>query len=281
MNAHAMPTTDAYASLRREYAACPLCRGAKLQNGGSANVQRHPNWHDALPPTIEWMRCDDCRHVFTRHAWTDAGLAEVFRKALSTQVAGGDPDQKRQVWKPVAQAVMDLFGGYGAVQARPAPPEWLDVGFGDGALIMTAAEFGFEAVGLDARAEPVQALAKLGYKVEQQHFMKLSPERKYDVISMCDLLEHLEHPPEALAHAASILNPGGVLLVSLPNMDSSSWKLMDIASANPYWSEIEHHHNFTRASLTRLMAAHGFRAERFDIPFRYKAQMEIYARKVG
>ncbi len=102
-----------------------------------------------------------------------------------------------------------------------------------------------------------------------------------DVISMCDVLEHMPYPREALAQAHSLLRPGGLLLISLPNLESSSWRLMDQASANPYWAEIEHHHNFGRSRLSALLREHGFSVAMFDIPYRYKAQMELYARRDG
>ncbi len=39
---------------------------------------------------------------------------------------------------------------------------WLDVGCGNGSLVTTAAEFGFNALGIDSRQEPVSVLTELG-----------------------------------------------------------------------------------------------------------------------
>jgi protein O-GlcNAc transferase len=270
---------DRFATIRTAYGACPLCDSTRLRHVGAASTTGYVNWHDRLPPTLDWMRCDDCTHVFTQYHWTEAGLAEVFHKAHAGQVAGGDPDHKRQVWKPVVRNALDLLGGYGAVMTPGAQPTWLDVGCGDGALVMTAAEFGFAALGLDARQEPVAALQRLGYAAAQSEFLAARSETPVTVVSMFDVLEHMVFPRKALAHAHDLLAPGGLLVISLPNMDSSSWRLMDQSGANPYWMEIEHHHNFTRASLTAQLVANGFEVALFDIPGRYKAQMELYARK--
>ena len=272
-------TPDAYAALREEYTACPVCTGTNRRALGAANTTGYLNWHDKLPPTLEWMACEDCGHVHTRHYWTAEGLAQVFAKSHAGQVAGGDPDQKRQIWKAVPQNAMKLLGGYHAVMSG-VEPTWLDVGCGDGALVMTASEFGFAALGIDARTEPVEALQALGYAAGRSDFMAARFENPVNVISMFDVLEHMPFPRDALDHAHATLADNGLLIISLPNMDSSSWRLMDQASGNPYWMEIEHHHNFTRASLAKLLAAHGFRVEMFDIPLRYKAQMELYARKI-
>ncbi len=273
---------DPFAALRRPYACCPACDGGRMTLLGVAPAKAYVNWHERLPPTLDWMRCDDCAHVFTRHWWTPEGLAEVFRRSHAGQVAGGDPDQKRHIWKPTVLAAIDLMGGYrSAIGSRAGmPPAWLDVGCGDGALMMTASEFGFDALGLDARREAVEALIRAGYRAQQGDFMAVNADGQVDVLSMCDVLEHIPHPREALAQAKRLMKPGGILVISLPNMDSSSWRLMDQAGSNPYWIEIEHHHNFTRASLVRLVEQAGFTVERFDLTFRYKAQMEIMARAV-
>ena len=50
------------------------------------------------------------------------------------------------------------------------------------------------------------------------------------------------------------------------------------ANSNPYWREIEHHHNFSRQRLMALLDECGFDVVDFAIPLRYKAQMELYAR---
>lgn len=147
----------------------------------------------------------------------------------------------------------------------------------DDVLVMTASDFGFSAIGLDARAETVSRIQSLGFKAQQGDFMQIKFEGRIDVLSMMDVLEHMPFPGQALAKAAQVLRPGSVLVISLPDMSCSSWRMMDAEKANPYWMEIEHHHNFTRERLVALLREHGFGVAGFAIPNRYKAQMEVYA----
>lgn len=142
---------------------------------------------------------------------------------------------------------------------------------------MTAADFGFSAIGLDARAETVARIQQLGFNAQQADFMKVAFDGRPDVLSMMDVLEHMPYPREALLKAASVLRPGGVIVISLPDLTCSSWRIMDAIKANPYWMEIEHHHNFSRQRLTSLLQDCGFELASVAIPNRYKAQMEIYA----
>jgi hypothetical protein len=54
---------------------------------------------------------------------------------------------------------------------------------------------------------------------------------------------------------------------------------MNISNKNPYWSEMEHFHNFGRSRLYSLLEEFGFRPERYSVSERYKACMEVIAVK--
>ena len=58
--------------------------------------------------------------------------------------------------------------------------------------------------------------------------------RRRQVISMCDVLEHLPWPRPALRKAHTLLAAGGLLFLSMPNRDSLPWRLMDQAGTNVY-----------------------------------------------
>jgi len=265
-------------ALQAAYPACPLCAGASVTLG-YADCTPHGLWHEPLPPSIEWMRCPSCGHVHNRHYWTEAGLAEVFRNANAGQLAdaSGNHDSKRAVWMPVVDRVVGLLGGHRAVAGQENRPVWVDVGCGDGALVMTAGDCGFAAVGLDARPESVSRIRELGFNAMQHDFMTLNFEVVVDVLSMMDVLEHIPYPREALRKAAQVLRPGGLIVLSMPDLMCSSWKIMDAAKLNPYWLEIEHYHNFSRDRIVALLDEAGFEVVDFAIPGRYKAQMELYA----
>jgi hypothetical protein len=60
-------------------------------------------------------------------------------------------------------------------------------------------------------------------------------------------------------------------------MDSIVWRALDAAGTNPYWGEIEHYHNFTRARLNALLEDCGFASLDYNISERYRSCMEIVA----
>jgi predicted O-linked N-acetylglucosamine transferase (SPINDLY family) len=264
--------------LRLPVSACPLC-GVPGEDIGSADCRAHPLWHPPLPERLAWQRCPACGHVFTAHVWSPAGLAEVFRHANPGQIVDqvAQHDLRRALWAPVVERVTRLLGGYPRLFSAGGAPAWCDVGCGDGALLMTAADYGYAAEGMDARPETAARLGELGYRVPSCDFCSGHPACTPQVLSLMDVLEHLPDPRAALLHARQLLAPGGILVLSLPDAASSTWQLLERGACNPYWMEIEHYHNFSRPRLIALLRECGFTLLDFAIPQRYKAQMELYA----
>ena len=49
--------------------------------------------------------------------------------------------------------------------------------------------------------------------------------------------------------------------------------------ANPYWGELEHFHNFSRAGMIGLLEKRGFVLVHYTVSDRYRSGMDIVARK--
>jgi SAM-dependent methyltransferase len=92
-----------------------------------------------------------------------------------------------------------------------APPgRVLDVGAGDGSLLDALHARGREALGLE-RASGRE-------DVREAEITDLEDE--WSAVIFWHSLEHLLAPAAAIAHAAAVLTPGGVLLVAVPNTAS-------------------------------------------------------------
>jgi 2-polyprenyl-3-methyl-5-hydroxy-6-metoxy-1,4-benzoquinol methylase len=146
-------------------------------------------------------------------------------------------------------------------------------------LLFTAQEYGFTPVGVDLRRENAQRMADFGVRTYSEDISTLSLDFQCAVVSMADVLEHLPFPRTGLKSANRLLRDGGVLFVSMPNMESTVWRALDDNKANPYWAELEHYHNFSRSRLYELLRECGFEPLRYGISERYRACMEIVARK--
>jgi len=129
----------------------------------------------------------------------------------------------------------------------PAPGgRWLDIGFGNGALMTTAAEFGFHPVGLDLRENGVLLMRKFGYEAHAAPFEDYRPSELFDVISMADVLRHMAFPKrrcdtlELAARSGSCSSPCPMRIPFSEILNETASILI---------GRIEHYHNFGRRRL--------------------------------
>ena len=157
---------------------------------------------------------------------------------------------------------------------------WLDVGFGNGSLLFTAQEFGFEPIGVDLRKDGVNALKSLGIEAYCDYVENIEFEKSISVVSMMDVLEHIPYPKEVLLAMHSKMDKDGCLLISCPNSESWVWKFLTRQNINPYFNSIEHYHNFSRTRLVSLLSECGFNVIKYGVSERYRCGMEFVAKKI-
>jgi SAM-dependent methyltransferase len=252
------------------FACCPLCERKDFRVLRTADCSKHPLYQPAIAPAMTWMRCDACGHVFTDGYFSPATEALLFGKTNKDQEPGWDMDDQRTL----SSFIVDRLVQCGASQGA-----WLDVGFGNGSLLFTAQEWGFEAVGVDLRRSSVEALARFGIEAHCVDITDWAQPARFGVVSMADVLEHMPFPKRALAAGKRLLKPGGLLFLSMPNYDCTLWRKLDSDGTCPYWAEIEHFHNFSRGRLYDLLNEAGFEPLRYHISLRYQVGMEVIARR--
>jgi 2-polyprenyl-3-methyl-5-hydroxy-6-metoxy-1,4-benzoquinol methylase len=108
------------------------------------------------------------------------------------------------------------------------PVQWLDFGCGAGGLMRYLTDKG--AVGKEGRSWPIRASGhdvgtyadKLretdGLRILGLEQLVAEPSGSYGVISMIEVVEHLEFPDPIFALAARLLKPGGLLLLTTGNI---------------------------------------------------------------
>lgn len=102
----------------------------------------------------------------------------------------------------------------------------LDVGAGHGYFVEAALRRGWDAEGLDLLSGEQRAQGeKHGLRLHHGSLLSHSlGERQWDVITLWQVLEYLTTPREALAEAARLLAPGGILVVAVPNLHAAGYE---------------------------------------------------------
>jgi 2-polyprenyl-3-methyl-5-hydroxy-6-metoxy-1,4-benzoquinol methylase len=251
------------------YDACPLCSSEKMETIKKGACGGHPLYNEIISDIITWNKCQDCAHIFTDGYYTDEAFAKIFSKTNPSQQLGADYENQRMVAAQMIEKVLPY--------AKDG--QWMDVGFGNGALLFTAQEYGFTPVGIDLRKENVDKLQMLGIKGWCIDLVKLDKPKQFRVISLADVVEHVPYPKPFMQAVHNVLADDGVILISMPNAGCMLWKFMDEVNVNPYWGELEHFHNFTRERLYEFLRECCFEPVQYGISSRYRACMELIARK--
>ncbi|MEM7333744.1 MAG: class I SAM-dependent methyltransferase [Chloroflexota bacterium] len=104
------------------------------------------------------------------------------------------------------------------INKRPSAGTILDVGCATGYFLKAMAEKGWTAKGVEPSAyASAYAREQLQLDVQTGVLADYQSEEKFDVITLWDVLEHVNDPLETLQQARQLLKPNGLIVISLPN----------------------------------------------------------------
>lgn len=136
----------------------------------------------------------------------------------------------------------------------------LDVGCATGNFLSEIAQTGrWETLGIEPNAGAARVAREqlsLDVRVGRLSDVDLSGVT-FDVVTLWNVLEHLHEPIADLQRIARLLQPGGVLVFSLPNLESFEVRVFREKWFG--WELPRHLYFFPRDVLAAILAAHGFR----------------------
>ncbi len=136
----------------------------------------------------------------------------------------------------------------------------LEVGCGFGKTLHKFVQLGAHTFGLEATPHRARAAAQLGVRVKNVPLEELSEgtfERKFDLILIHHVLEHLFDPNVFFAKAKALLNPGGMIYIAVPNVFHSH--LLEIFHSSVHTNE------FSPSSLQKMLEKHGFALSKLSV----------------
>jgi 2-polyprenyl-3-methyl-5-hydroxy-6-metoxy-1,4-benzoquinol methylase len=193
----------------KEVKSCPLC-------GSKKSVEEFSKCG------IPLVKCEECDVRFNRRmpadlndVYQDPGYLVYTKESTEEHYSYRRERFGRERLRLLARHCGELSG-----------KRLLDVGCGDGYFLSVAKESGLDCVGAEF-SEKLRRFTEEKVKVPV-YANRLSefPDRGFDVITIFDVIEHIETPVPFLREAADLLNGGGHILVYTPNFDSFSVRVM-------------------------------------------------------
>lgn len=132
----------------------------------------------------------------------------------------------------------------------------LDIGAGSGALGSSLKEAGFsELYAVEIDPESASHISPIYKSVEPS--MTAFSSRKFGLILLLDILEHLVDPDVELSRIVGLLEPGGLMLISVPNIAHWSVRIPLLFGHFKYRErgilDRTHYSFFTRKSILELV----------------------------
>jgi SAM-dependent methyltransferase len=147
------------------------------------------------------------------------------------------------------------------LEANTLPGRLLDVGCATGDFLVAAQERGWAAQGveLSGHAAGVARRRRVDVRVGTLRNARF-PDAAFDVVTMLDVIEHLNDPMAELRETRRVLRPGGIICVETPNWDSIYRRVL-----GRRWAALQprlHLLYFDRTTLREALSRAGFQVVR-------------------
>lgn len=233
--------------------ACWVCGGTRGERWGSSLGRplraRDLEITDAsYGDTLRLRRCAECGFLFSDDPEVSR-LGELYAELDDdAYVEGSEPRRRQMHW------LLDE-----ACRGR-AVRDLLDVGCASGLLLREAEARGIRATGV----EPSRSLARHARDAGLDVLVGTLPHpqlegRTFDLVTLVDVLEHVDDPVGLLANAARHMRPDGTMLVVTPDIGSVVARVL----GRRWWHLRPAHVGYFDDETARLAARRaGLRVER-------------------
>lgn len=189
--------------------SCPLCN---RKAGVKVIYDTRGVLNDELPGLI--LKCSCCGMTFKEYS---KNLSEVYNQEYVDEYKSQEYMNGEN-----AKIFFDkILSGSKYYKFRDKEKiRLLDIGTGTGTLLERASVSGIEAQGVEQCHGFITICRKKGLDVKEGRIEEIQFDRKYHIITMCDVIEHLSLPLASLRKVKELLLPGGEVIICTPNHNS-------------------------------------------------------------
>lgn len=162
----------------------------------------------------------------------------------------------------------------------------LDVGFGNGNFLLGLNKKGIKVTGLDCDIEAVDLIKRKGIEAYYGELGgELMIEGKYDLITLWDVLEHIDNIEKAMQQLTGLITETGRIFIITPDANSIFDKLAGIERYFTFFRSQRimsiclnkyHLHRFSAKGLKILFERYGFTVEHIELIQLFSLKPETY-----
>lgn len=255
---------------QRQFGSCPICGGSGVAHYAACSYTALDCPVPFYPAKL-WMKCESCHNLYTRY-YPEEYLSSAGQKLETItphpSLEHVSRPQRQAIWGNILNSISEFTFG----------KDVLEVGIGKGEFIAAALEMGYHVDGIEIIRTTAQEIADLlDIPIICGNFLEFETDKKYSILSMGDVLEHLGDPVAALKKAYDLLRDDGILWLSTPNYESGFSRCMKYK--DPMWLEPTHVTYFSANGLEQVAETCGFVIQKYSISDRYNGSMELILKK--
>ncbi|MCX5749173.1 MAG: class I SAM-dependent methyltransferase [Candidatus Saganbacteria bacterium] len=168
-------------------------------------------------------------------------------------------------WESICNICMNIYGGLEGLSL-------FDIGFGYAQALLYFREKGMKVSGLEPSPEGVEYAKSQGLDVFQSGIEDFScvGSRRYDIVTLINVLEHLRDPADVLMNIKKqLLKPNGLLVLDVPNeFNDFQTAANEEYSLDEWWVCPPNHINyFSGNSLSKLLNDCGYEIKSKEASF--------------
>lgn len=210
-------------------------------------------------PHFAVLECNRCKFNFIPYYYRKSIVYEQYKDAnVTAAVRAGNNWLKIQRHKLRFQFIKKFV----------KKGKLFDLGAGWGHFMLAAQELGYQAKGIEiSEQQALYCINDLKLDVTHGDFFKMDETEKFDVITLWDVLEHIDKPDEILNKCHRITAPGGYIIILIPQVDSTlarwtgrNWKMMGL----------DHVNYFSKKTVTKILADNGYEVVKIRSSFEIK-----------
>jgi SAM-dependent methyltransferase len=196
---------------------CPVCESNQTKKMGIRGNREYNGCDKNIEPHIvtNVVECKVCKHIYTNPEIRGLEYLEDEHYSGVEGYLNVDQQSLQEMFKSRLTYIKKFIA--------KEKPSLLDVGAGKGEFVSVAAKNNFEAEGVEPSLNFCN-YATNTHKIKMYNGLLGSVEelenKKYDVITMHHVLEHVEQPVELINNIKKYLNKDGVLFIEVPNCNS-------------------------------------------------------------
>ncbi len=252
-----------------EVPACPVCGSRGQAPVMVVNLLAFTHYHPSIHPVRRWVKCRECGHGFANPRPGPGALRDAYRDPPPPHLMTWTYD-RLTVWSDIVHELWTRCPG----------GDLLDVGVGTGALAGVAQDFGYRVAGLDIHPAYAESVRRLGVEFLLGDVAGFDfGTRRFDVITLGDVIEHVADPRAVLGRIVQLLKPNGLVWLSTPNHEGV-WT-RSLRERDAMWLEGEHLQFFCLRSLGWLARELGLRVIDYRLSKRFVGCAEVMLARGG